>query len=245
MSSSLGFADIDLFGLANRESSKSDITYQRNFKMKPGLIRLFVTGIALCVAAGNALAAPISGQIDFSAGGCFTQANGQCQDAANPTALAGYDFNPTGNATNNTGFVSFATGDLATIMGLAPGAQSFLPIISLEDFSLSSLPAAEWAMDATIAGVDYVLSFLITSGSETDTGGTNPDIGGYGTLMLTQAGESPGVNNLGYDPTSTASWTISGGVNSVIGINVPEPAALSLLGLGLLGLGVVRRRRTR
>ena len=66
---------------------------------------------------------------------------------------------------------------------------------------------------------------------------TAPPIAGL--LVLTGMGT---VSSVGFADTTMA-WTISGGQNSSFSAStVPEPSVIALFGLGLLGLGLARRK---
>jgi hypothetical protein len=60
-----------------------------------------------------------------------------------------------------------------------------------------------------------------------------------GLLVLTGMGT---VSSVGFTDTTMA-WTIAGGQNSSFSAStVPEPSVIALFGLGLLGLGLARRK---
>jgi hypothetical protein len=60
-----------------------------------------------------------------------------------------------------------------------------------------------------------------------------------GSLFLNGFGT---VSSAGFADTTMA-WTISGGQNSSFSAStVPEPSVIALFGLGLLGLGLARRK---
>ncbi len=92
-------------------------------------------------------------------------------------------------------------------------------------------------------GTDYIIgSYLAAQVSSYNTGqggvaSVNPDV----TIVEDQYASS---NSLTF-PSSTDSYTGGAwlGANFVLGSSVPEPATLALLGAGLFGLGLARRRR--
>jgi hypothetical protein len=59
-----------------------------------------------------------------------------------------------------------------------------------------------------------------------------------GNLYLTGSGT---VSKAGFEDTNMA-WTISGNSLTFAAITVPEPSVIALFGLGLLGLGLARRK---
>lgn len=71
-------------------------------------------------------------------------------------------------------------------------------------------------------------------------------------LHVTIAGLSSGTHTItaDYGPGGLTAWTLDGGVTTTPIVtppptsNVSEPASIALLGLGLMGLGFTRRRKT-
>lgn len=71
-------------------------------------------------------------------------------------------------------------------------------------------------------------------------------------LHVTISGLSAGSHDItaDYGPGGLTSWTLDGGVTTTPIVtppptsNVSEPASIALLGLGLIGLGFTRRRKT-
>ena len=77
-----------------------------------------------------------------------------------------------------------------------------------------------------------------------DGGTTFQSVSDTGHILDT--GEWDFVNNssFGEDGNESINWNLAGSTPSRGG-TIPEPASLSLLGLGLLGLGALGRRKAR
>lgn len=200
--------------------------------------------IILCLIAmthlGSAQALPISGEVSFGAYGEFiTDANGD---------LSGYDFATFGGANGPTadplGYQ--AQGDILDMVNAVAPAT---PTLTLSDFDLANAPVIEWVLGQVKAasGAAGDLVFTIISGGKID-GGLANEFGGEGVFSFV-CDTDCGLADTLIDTTedTVGKWSIAGGSNSFsfsTGLNVPAPASVALIGLGLLGLGVVRNRRT-
>ena len=116
------------------------------------------------------------------------------------------------------GQVDFVSGDLAGYISLGDTIAA-LPTFTYDVF----VPSVNiWNLGGFSFDLDSVTSYT-----------QNPN-----NLYLTGMGT---VSSVGFTDTTMA-WTISGNSATFAAITVPEPSVIALFGLGLLGLGLARRK---
>ncbi|MCW8087556.1 PEP-CTERM sorting domain-containing protein [Sabulicella glaciei] len=208
------------------------------------ILKQVALGLALLTAPVAVNAAPLTGSIDF--GGLFqgTDASGNNVRLSDAVAI---DF-----CANVTG--TCITGAGGSFLVNAVSADSNMPVSvgnigTIQDFNFDSFagPIADFF---TVGGLSFDLKEIIATQITLPPPppGTTPTdyllISGFGTLRaagfdntpgtFTFSGQTDGVNLLG-------TFTFSGGA-AALPTPVPAPAGLALLGAGLLGLGLVRRK---
>lgn len=137
-----------------------------------------------------------------------------------------------------------ATGTLFSDYGIGFGDN-----LTLHEFDLNTVspltPVLEWVIDINNSPLFGTLEFFIETGAETDISAPgNWDIGGTGYFVFTCDANADNCE----DETTNGTWSISNSEDFAISITagnaVPAPSALLMLGLGLLGLGAYRQRRS-
>ena len=194
---------------------------------KTAVTALAVAGVATVGGATSASAAPIVVQFNVAALGPFT---------AN-------------------------TGDVTTATTITNGAPDVVGAIQMQNVGLATgdtITLAPAVMGVTV-GSQFTKSFTTALGTFVETLTVNsvtPTQNALGVLASGTISCTVGVGCAGFDPTPvfwSAAYTQNQGPGTQINGSfnnsttppppVPEPTAMALFGLGLLGAGIARRRR--
>lgn len=175
--------------------------------------RILLVATALGLLAGGALAAPIDGDINFAGNDSYTS-----------TAVT---FIGSQNAQSDNG----ALGAFGTCTGcIAATSFTYSPFVG----PLANL------LSGTNAGVHFALD-LNSVFNVNFTAGESLDFDGAAVLHLTGFDDTPGelfFSTQGPGGPVEVSFSAT-----ALPTPVPEPAALGLFGVGLLGLGFVAKRK--
>lgn len=183
-------------------------------------------GFCLLILSGSAAAVAITGTINIGGGS---------QVINNGTNSLGIDFN-CGSACGGVVNTFPSPGGAFTGLGglnTGPGGG-----LTLTNFLYSDIPSKTiWSINAN--GLLY--SFTLTSINI-----VSGDSGNFSTLVLAGGGYFRITNadgsSAGYTDT-TGSWIYSQSGASFSSQTVPEPGTIALMGLGLIGIGAIRRIR--
>lgn len=178
--------------------------------------------LILAAASLGASAIPITGDLQLIGSAQLTDGTNQTNDVTQATTI---DF------LGDMAFFFAGTGDFSTISD---------PLGSITDFAFAPAFSGPVIDFWTIGGFSF-------------------DLNSLDSLVLTTAGNditfinmvgSGVISAAGFDDTA-GFWTLSGDTSSVqfawngtTGVSVPEPTVLMLLGIGLLGIGLIRTLRT-
>jgi hypothetical protein len=182
-----------------------------------------VAAIGLSLASLSAQAVSITGGISFAG-------DASPAPAGNWGGATGVNFGDAPNAR-----VSSVSGSYAGVPAGAIAGQ----LASFTDFtfspSLNPSPVLLWTFD--FGGRTY--SFLMDTVSVANQSTFFLDLTGYGTLSITGFDDTRGVWRFtGQQAGTPATFSFSSSNEPL-----PEPSTLALLGLGLLGISAVRRRK--
>lgn len=199
-----------------------------------GFVVALFSAVIFLATAGAGHATVIDFEALASSGGNVNRGSSYTEDGFTLTTNALFEFESTGSAS------SVFTGSTALLNNFTNG-QTVLTENGGNPFTLNSIDLAELKSN--------VVPTVVFTG--------NLNGGGTVTQSFTLDGIAFGAETFFFAPGFTnllsVSWIQANPfhqfdnivVNGTNSVSVPEPGALAIFGLGLLGLGAVRRRRRR
>ncbi len=182
-------------------------------------------GIGLLILSGSASAALITGSINIGGGS---------QVISNGTTSTGIDFNCGSTCGGSVNMFPPPSGSFSGLGGLSTSSGN----LTLYSFLYSNIPSQViWSINYN--NLQY--SFTLTS-INVDSGNS----GNFSQLALSGGGVF-NITNLdgssaGYTAAS-GSWVYTQSGASFSSQSVPEPGTIALLGIGLIGIGAIRKIR--